>query len=1839
MTNPDKPAAAEADFHQQIVASKLPAWLIDALPEQLQLMRSAANQRQPQLERALQEHPLVARALVKTYGQHQQAEANLKALLATVPPLQQYATDLLTNEINERFHQQIDVTNTYLMNMNRAVAIKQAISSLVDDPFVTSFRALKLATQTLLHSALQNFEAFEAQPGGLQVDGKLSSILDSDDVSPVSKAQKLPVAAEDFAAMARDLDIGGKYQTLLDSLDPPPTYPGAEPVRAVFATAERCTFHLHVHHAYLLGKIDQAVNTTLLMLDSTSDVKHDGRSVLCAGITLLHTPLTGSMAVGVDARVPTGAGRFPPGPVYPYDGWLVLYLPGMPEPLTQHASRADAEAFLARQLPAFRRQEGLQLVPDRYKKNFLDALTDLLEPYTWNPSGQFKVRTPDPDARVRLHVQPFTRHSLHERVIQRQQRLRDDGLFHAVPTATEDQRSSQRHLEYFKAITLTSLNFASLFIPPLGAVMLGVTAVQLANEAFEGIGSWLDGDRQKAFDYLMDVLENAAIMAALAATGAAQGRPVVERIPVHKPFFIEELEPVVLPNGEHRLWRPDLAPFAYDKLLPAGLRADEDGLLHHDGKTWLPVEDRVFSVRQSGGGYCLEHPTHPDSYQPKAMHNGAGAWLLESEQPQTWASPRLLRRMGHLSAHFDDAALQRILAISDTHADVLRRALAENRRLPALLEDTLQRFKLDQAIRQTPGSSNWPAAFAQAYERLHLAQAPNSETIQRIYPSLPPSVIDELIRSAGTHELQALESGKVPLRMAEEIRIYQQQVRLARAYEGLYLAGVQSWDSDRLIVQTLARLPGWPADTKLQILQGRFWPAQQYAIGPQDTRAYTTITHAQAGYVVLDASQPRASVSIHPDIFAALHQALPEAMAQLGMADGKALQRQVQQSPLLPRADLREVLGMQPIRPGYRSPMRLANGRVGYPLSSGDSEAQGSTRQHLLAAIRATGIPERTGRAEEQILTSLASQGRNRLQILEYLSTLLSERSELRSGLDDWSEAISPPSDQAALAYDTLRESITQHWYETALEDDASLSAELSVQGVPLTDIPMTLPAFFYRRIRNLRLLDLPSGRLSGWGQNERLMQRLFSLVPQLESLEISRPYDPRATPSLLLSSVPNIPTALPNLRRLALTNQNITIPGNHLNALAELGQLDHLDLSGNRLQQTNDRPSFHMFSLGYLGLNRMQLSQWPIGIGSDVLGRIGHLSLQDNNLTSLPSFLLNETHTLSRPPVISLQGNNINETHLQRLLLSERPETARISLDQSPALNERLARIRSERQQLRDAIDGWSQASSSSQPLTQATLTDRQRIATALNEFWERQERSHQYPYLALEDVAIEHFPRRLPAFFGERVRSITLTRLSGTASQLDELLARFPNVTRLTVNAHQNPTGALTSALLRMPQLTHLEFRNMGLEVDPAMLETLAELQYLTTLDLSGNRIGSITHVPARLSVNLTSLSLSNMNLQAWPAWCNDLLPLELLDLSSNSITQVPDHILMNLNNAMPISSISLFDNPLPLETIMRVRAFSESQRSYSFALDIPENLMLVNSSSDSSLDHPHFPLSGDDTPRLEDWMLGDTAQNEALQACWEELEGSDLLRLVGRLHNAAPFVDVTSRHRFCERVRLMLVAAVANQDERPVMESIAAAALPDAETGSQTCHDGALQEFNNIELYLMAKRLLIDAGDTVQAVLRRLLQLFRVEQLDKLAYTRTGSGDLVSVRLAYRRELAKELDLPIADSMRFRSAANLGRGELSSVLERVRQAEHSEAFIDYLLANADWVARLRAEHAARLHEVDARFRQRVLDLANAGHPLQDELNLQQGLQNDKDQEELELLRELTISYVNND
>ena len=1483
-----KPVARDIDPRQRLVSSKVPDWLTTLEPEHRQLMRQSSDQRDRQLEAACLANPDVAKALMSTYAEHLHAEAALKALLASVPALEPYATGVLTAALEQRFELKLDVSNTYLMNLSRAASLKTALGSPGDDPFATSARALQLATQSLLHSALQNFEASEAQPDGLKAGDQASCLLDSNDVSLLSTATPLAIAAEDFAALARELDLGGKYQLILDAVDPPAGHADAEAVREVFSAAERSAFKLQVHLALLRGKIDRFIHDTLLKLGSDEPVKLDGRTLLCGTIEVLQTPLTGAMTIGIDARIPSGGGRFPPGPTYPYDGWVVLYLPGMPEPLTQHGSRDEAEAFLTRQLPALKQPGAPGLLPDRDRSTFLGKLADTLEPYTWDETGQFKVRRPDVNARVRLHVHPFTKPRLEERTTQRQKRLRDDGLFHAVPTAAQDQQTAQRHLAYFEAIALNVLNFAGMFLPPLGAVMLGVTAVQLANEAFEGIDSWLDGDRQQALAYLMDVIDNLALMAALAGAGQGGERPVVEHIPVETPSFIEALKPVVLPDGEQRLWQPDLAPFAHDHVLPAGLAPDASGLIHHAGKTWLPVENRVYAINKSAAGYRLEHPTRTNAYQPEALHNGAGSWVLESEQPRTWDGPRLMRRMGHLSAQFDSLTLQQILDVCDIHEDVLRRALADNLRLPALLEDTLQRFGLHSAIEAANphgSTAQLNAEFLRQYRSLPASQSPHADLITRIYPNLPTPIIDELLRQASASEVQALAQGKVPKRLGEEVRLYQQQIRLARAYEGLYLQAVHSEDTDLLMLYSVAQLPSMPQGLKIELHEGRFQPRLIASIGDDQAATVRLVTRYGSAYTSTAPFPAEPVAKQH----ATLAHALCDALNDPELATAPALLERLRQGPHLSRWMLRKQLGMQ--RASFRSPMRLADGRIGYRLSPTpwvDDLSLLDRFTRLYVRLTQIGVAPATA---NQLLSALQELPLSDEQADARLAQLADSAVTLQASLDQW--RASPPAiadaNFSSYSRDTLENALWTHWMHAAVPEFDAGHGTLYLNQTFLSEFPTDFPPGYGEGVRHLHLDNIaidhaPAGNLPN-ARVRAVLENLFRHFPNVQMLEIDRPFAAEAPPFELQANLDLLVTYFTQLRELRLINQNLLLTPEAIDRLARMPRLDLLDLGGNLLAQGGEFvPS--AWRLQYLGMERMSLMQWPQWLNADLMAQVAYLSLRENALVTVPGYL--RLNPLSAGPgtVITLEANPLPEALVQHLAFSQDglPRAFVFNLDLSAPIQANLATLQAQRIELRASLHQWALQGPASRVQT----------ATDLSDFWEARVRQLGRAPLHLLDVRLEDFPPQLPAFYTEHVDHLILEGLDASRQQLDSCLRQFPRLVTLALYDNVQALHSVPQALVHLPSLTELELVGQGLVIDNATLELLLRLPALELLDLTGNRLSADLAAPVQVQRRLNQLTLADTGLEAWPAWLYDVMPTQLLDLGDNLLTHLPAEVL---------------------------------------------------------------------------------------------------------------------------------------------------------------------------------------------------------------------------------------------------------------------------------------------------------------------------------------------------------
>ncbi|EJN37149.1 hypothetical protein PMI38_03421 [Pseudomonas sp. GM84] len=1835
MTTNPAPTTAQVPHAQKLIMDKVPAWLTSATPETLKEMRTLLRTPDRQFARACAEKPATARHLADDHQAYRAALGGMHTLLAALPDLQHFAAQRLGSAIKARFDLDLDVTRTYLFNASKAAAFQ---ASMAADPIIDAQRAFKLATQSLLHCALQNFEADEAQPGGMDTDTLQSVVLDSDAfLGPLPSGNVVQIRPDAFAALVRELDIGGQYNASVDALY-------GEPNQPIFNKAEHCAFRLAVHRAYLGDMIDASLHAALLTLVDEGQAEHASGYIRCAFLKLFDIPLTGALVIGV---VPSPEQLlWYDATLLPFKQLLVTYLPGAPTPLKAHPSVHAVQAYLRDQLWAMEAGHLQQAVPARDSATFMEKLQDCLQPvdmttFTALPGhqgGQVR-RVRDPDAWVPVTLQPLNLPLLDALVSQKQQRARDDAQFHAVPTALEDQKSAAKRRAYFEQLGLIALNIGAFFVPGLGQVMLGLSAIQLSYEVFEGIESWADGDQAQALGYLMDVVDNIALMAALGAAGAGNGTPVTEHIPVETPSFIEELEPVTLPNGDSRLWLPDLRPFAHDTVLPAGLEPDEFGLYHHEGKTWLALEDKIYSLKKPADNdlFSLVHPTRPLSYEPPLRHNGAGAWLHPLDNPEQWQELALFRRAGHLNAKFDDETALRILRVSDTREEVLRQVLSESQRLPGQLQDTMVRFALYQEL--DPAEPDLAhTVFEKRYQALPAPQLPGAELIHYRYPQLPPAVTEELLRNITASDQAELLGGTVPRRLAEEIRLLQQQVRLNRAYEGLYLPSVRNWDSDLLVLHSLEHLRGWPADLHITLEQRLNSPSQRGSIGPAEAPQRKTIVSARTGYLVTDDASPDQTLVAHGSLYGALFDALTQTQREaLAVQDAQALEASVLDLPLLPRSALRKVLAMQDIGPGFRSPMRLANGRIGYPLGGTRPRVSSISRQSLLSAIRQIGLHTPVTRPADQTLAHLENRHMTRAAINDLLQGLLEQRNQLQSRLTSWRHLAERMPHQSPDDFERLLSAISQHWYDHAFASTTETAAPLRLEHLSLLDFPLDLPEFFTAGITDLQLIDTSPAQFEGWNQHAGQLNHLLRQFPNLRALHISRPYRAEAAPSPFLFSLPLIAQHLPALESLALTHQNISLSTTDIDSLATLPGLRRLDLSGNRLSEEYP-PAFNELRLDYLGLDDMHLDHWPGGLGHNAIVQTGHISLRNNRIRVLPRLLMSNRINVADHAQLSLQGNPLFDDDMRRVLLNEDGRAARFEMDQTAEFRQQIALALEQRQQLRDAIDNYVNASSSTTLLSQAVLTSRMRIATALTDFWHDQEIGLTRSPLRLTGISLEQFPAHLPDFFMGQVHNLTLERVSGSTAQLSTLLARFPQVRRLTIEDHQQAQQTLPSALLRLPNLTELALRNCELQIDQDILDTLAQLLHLDTLDLSGNRMGEISTTPQALQ-SLRRLDLNQMRLRQWPAWVDSLLPLEMLDLSENRLTDLPPHILANLDNDLPISSILLLGNPLTDDAFYRARASSDSQRSFTFAMDAP-------GSWDESewLGHFHAPLLDtiDDRPSLDDWLLASEVENEALRDTWKELEDSgtanDLLLLLGRLKNTGTYRDASNRRKLCERVRKVLVHTLVNPDERAAINIQASEALT-RENGSQTCHDGVLTVFQGLEDHIENERSQIDAADSEANLYRHVRRLYRVQAVDKVARSETGDRDQAEVRLTYRRELNVPLELGLPEE-RLLYAVNLGIEERTDAELQVQLGELGEEFLHFAEGNELWVSYLRRTHAQWFADIERSYQQQVAELPDQ-YPDRsiDSLSAEfEALARSKKARESRLIRELT-SFANPD
>ena len=719
--------------HQQFIEERIPDWLTRASPDRrLALKRTPVAIPQWYKTASAASHAALALAIKASWV----SQNKVDRLFESLANVRQFAEPLLRQALKERFAIEVDVTRTYLrLYLPTGILV-----------------GYQVRTVSLLDAALRNFEAKEA---GIRYFDSASCFISEPSMSGqfdvLAINQHMSVSA--FVSMCRELDIGGQYTQQLETLLLPKDALARAVLELNVKTSQKDAFRAAILLARMKGDIGLHSHASLLhLLDGGARPALGARVLQCYQLQVMEAKLTGIMLLAGDLDRAT---RVEP---------VLVYIPDDPQhPLKEYPSTAAFRADLAQRLRSAHYQRFFaRFVAHERRGYFFAALNDPSTVMKWSSR--------------RVQGDPWT-----ELYQDKLNKILNDARAIAVPCADTDRNSRWETWDSLEKVASIVLQVAALvavpFVPFLGELMLAYTAYQLLDETCTGILDWTEGQVVEAADHLMAIAENLAQLGAFAVGGAVAGKVLA----IKPSTFVDSLKPVVLEDGRTRLWNPDLTPYEFAASLPADSMPDELGLHHHGAAMFLPLEGSLYEVRTEPGesAWRVRHPQRANAYRPRLTHNGAGAWAHEVERPMEWQGAQLFRRLGHSVAEFSDVTARRILDVSGVDEAVLRDMHVHVRRPPALLEESIRRFGLDEQIKvfraqlQSPDPAVYTKADPQMQALLLQAQGVrvpeslrNANGIQGIVESLDEATLKKLLgeSTAFGDSLPAIDVRKARLR-------------------------------------------------------------------------------------------------------------------------------------------------------------------------------------------------------------------------------------------------------------------------------------------------------------------------------------------------------------------------------------------------------------------------------------------------------------------------------------------------------------------------------------------------------------------------------------------------------------------------------------------------------------------------------------------------------------------------------------------------------------------------------------------------------------------------------------------------------------------------------------------------------------------------------------------------------------------------------------------------------------------------------------------------------------------------------------------------------------------
>lgn len=490
------------------------------------------------------------------------------------------------------------------------------------------------------------------------------------------------------------------------------------------------------------------------------------------------------------------------------------------------------------------------------------------------------------------------------------------------------------------------------------------------------------------------------------------------------------------------------------------------------------------------------------------------------------------------------------------------------------------------------------------FESLYKQQEASGETthhrLATAYPELPDAVVQRLMADATPADLEHLEQkSSLPLRLHERARKAQQQVRVSRAYEGLYLEALENNDTRRLELASLANLPGWSNDVRVEIRASSFTGALKASVGPENAPIRKVLVLEDEGsYQARDETNQQLHGS--DDFYASLLRALPDnERTALGyeIFEGDRLKLDLQRSPL-ERERFEALLNEHPERKPAHDPetLKLRGGMRGYRQVTDEPMLKRRVRS-LYPAF-----------SDEQVSTLLSGFGD---AAHARVAELEAEFSELNNTFRQWMNSptvsfrFSPAGVVEWQSRNRFYKLMRQCWQRTG---PAGIDAPgiVGAQSLVLDSMPMS------RHLANFPKLAANFDHVTSLSM--RGSDVLNSQVRFLEPFTNLRALD---LGSNLLRRLPPMIGQMPHLNELMLGNNQIVLTEQSVAQLRGLTRLKALGMQRNPLGLAPDISQ--MPKLQLLNLEQTGISHWPSGLLGQSRPRHISVNLRLNRLSEIP--------------------------------------------------------------------------------------------------------------------------------------------------------------------------------------------------------------------------------------------------------------------------------------------------------------------------------------------------------------------------------------------------------------------------------------------------------------------------------------------------------------------------------------------------------------------------------------------------------------------------------------------